>query len=173
MNDSLNDSKPSKRTTRQNQLRYMSWATVILGYTGLAPALFLFAWATVSCWGASHGSWWCEIMSSLPWLGLALWLTVYAFILWIIHEISNEQKIPTPVARNAWRKVKQGYKNLDRGHHRMVRRVHRVSSIAFAGFAAYISFQYFETDTLINIAVASIAYVMGEVLNWQKFSQLG
>lgn len=172
MNNSVNNGKPSRRAVRHKQLRYTSWATVVMAVIGFPVALVLYAWATASCWGRAEKFGLCEIFSSLPWLGLALSLAAYLFVLWIIQELGRELAGEQPVRRYGWRQAKQGYKQLDRGHHRMVRRAHRVSSVALAGLAAYISFQFFEADTLVNIAVAAIAYALGELLNWKKYTEI-
>jgi len=163
---------PSNRARAQQRLRYTSWAAVIMATIGFPPVLLLYVLATASCWGTAHGLWWCEIFTALPWLGLILSLLAYLLVLWLINQLGREVQQVLPPRRYSWRQAKQGYKGLDRGHHRLVRRVHRVSSVALAGLAAYISFQYFEADTLPNLAVAAFAYTAGELLNWQKFNKI-
>jgi hypothetical protein len=172
MSNTADYGKRPRRALRHKHLRNASNATVVMALAGFPLALALYAWATTSCWGAGEKFGLCEIFSSLPWLGLALSLAAYFFVLWIIHEMGHELAEERPVHRNGWQQAKQGYKHLDQGHHRMVRRVHRVSSIALAGLAAYVSFQYFEADTLANITVACIAYLLGELLNWKKYNNI-
>jgi len=169
---SANNENPSKRTISHKRLRYTSLATGIIGLIGFPIAFVLYVWATASCWGAAQKFGLCEIFSSLPWIGLVISFAAYLFIMWIIHELGHEHQTEVAGRRYAWKKAKHGYKGLDQGHHHLVRRVHRVSSVAFAGLAAYISFQFFEADTLVNIAVALIAYIAGELLNWKKFTKI-
>jgi len=174
MNDSSGGETPSKRSTHHRHLRQASWAIVIFAIVWFLPALILYILAAASCWGRPHGFGQCEIFTSLPWIGLALSWGAYLFVVWILHELGRETDSKpsgeSPVFRSAWRYAKQGYIELEKGHHHFVRRVHRVASVAFAGLAAYVSFQIIEADTLVNLAVAAIAYTIGELLNWRTYT---
>lgn len=167
---------PSLRSVRHKRLRLTSWTTVIVALIGFPAALYFYSWATISCMGGFGVTGLCEIFISLPWFGLAISVVAYLFVIWIIHELGHESRLDKPDAqpasRYAWQHAKQGYKHLDKGHHRLVRRVHRVSSVAIAGLAAYVSFQYFEADTLANIVVAAITFAICEILNWKTYPKL-
>jgi hypothetical protein len=168
---------PLGRHIRHKHLRYTSWTTVIIAILGFPPALYLYSLATASCWGrASSGIGQCEIYSSLPWIGLVGAIGAYLFVIWIIHELGHETYSESmgwpPATRYAWQHAKLGYKDLDKGHHRLVRRVHRVASLALTGLAAYVSFQFFEADTLITLAVVAVAYTIGEILNWKTYPKV-
>jgi len=166
----------STREVRHNHLRITSWVAVIVAAVGFPVALIFYTWATVACRGGAGGIGWCEIFSSFPWVGLVLALVAYAFVFWIIHELGHEshqdETGAAPTTRYAWQNAKQGYKGLDQGHHRLVRRVHRVASVAMAGLATYVSFMFFEADTMTNLAVATITYVICEILNWKTYPTL-
>lgn len=165
---------PSTRSVRHKHLRITSWVTVIVAAIGFPIALVLYSIATVSCMGGLGGIGWCEIFSASPWLGLGLAIAAYLFVMWIIHELGREslrdKAGAAPASRYAWQHAALGYKELEQGHHHLVRRVHRVSAVAMAGLAAYVSFRYFEADTLTNIAVAIIAYIVGEQIELEKLS---
>lgn len=176
MSATPDNDQPSLRDIRHRHLRVTSLATVIIASILFPFALIFFSWATVSCMGGFGGTAWCVAFNSLPLLGLAIAIAAYLFVFWIIHELGHESQQElsgvAPASRFAWQHAMQGYKELDPGHHRLVRRVHRVSSVAIAGLAAYVSFQFFENDTLANLAVATIAYVICELLNWKTYPAL-
>jgi hypothetical protein len=179
MNNFSPSDLPPKRALSHRHLRHVSRATVILAVFGFPPALYLYAKATVACWGAPREFGLCNIFSALPWIGIALSSGAYLFVIWLIHELgydmacedSAKSNMPPP-SRYAWRHARPGYRSLDQGYHRHVRRVHRVASIGWAGLATYISFQYFDGDTLANLFVAAIVYgVIGELLNWKRYDK--
>lgn len=176
MNTTPTTNPSSLRAVRHKHLRLTSGAAVIIALIAFPLILALFSWATVSCMGGPGGIGWCEIFNSLPLLALAISIAAYLFVMWIIHELGHEalreKSGISPASRYAWQHAKQGYKELDQGHHHLVRRVHRVSSVAIAGLAAYVSFQYFEADTLANLAVAAITFVICEILNWKTYPKL-
>jgi hypothetical protein len=164
------------RTVRHKHLRQTSLATVIAAAVIFPVALVLYSWATVTCMGGTSGIGWCDVFSASPLLGIILSIVAYGFVMWIINNLGHESLYKTqgalPASRYAWKHAKLGYKELDEGHHHLVRRVHRVSSIATAGVAAYVSFMLFEADTPANLAVAAVTYAIFELLNWKTYTKI-
>jgi hypothetical protein len=176
MNTTPAGGTPTLRTVRHNHLRLASWATVLIAIPGFLLTLIVFSLATLSCMGGMGVNSWCEFFNLLPLLCLGFAIGSYALAFWIIHELGYETQSTelkaAPASRFAWQHAKLGYKKLDSGHHRLVRRVHRVSSVAMAGLAAFVSFLYFEADTPANLVVAAIAFGICELLNWKTYPTL-
>ncbi|MBF0611436.1 MAG: hypothetical protein HQL55_09970 [Magnetococcales bacterium] len=97
----------------------------------------------------------------------------YIFVMWLIHDLGRDKHIEIfGELKEVTYKIEHallGYRHLDAGHHHHVRHVHRASSVALAGLAAYISFWFLEGDTIVNLIVAIATYIIiGEYRNWEE-----